>query len=342
MKSFGGLGRPWKRHALVPAQILHQRLGSCFGAWPPLRNRLANRPTPDVFNTKQQLPRPAVVPPPRHELREWGMGSGGCSEEALGSGEHRVDFRSPVSPPWGWEAPARTPLLFTKTGGAVAGNTKHRGQDVHERSRAPTNTNHALNRTQARHPQGDTRERTPGPAMLQAGVTTAGVAIKRAGDAHALERCSDTEGRPPTSAGGAHALTGESPRGHEWAGRRHMGAWQRAGAGGPLAEQRCHPQDKGARAARGCAHKETTHSRAGTRRGRGLQKEDTRQKGHTHSGGRTKAATHTPPRAPATHPMRAHRRHHSQRRAHNHTHHTPTEGVWRAPLPDHLGCSATR
>lgn len=53
----------------------------------------------------------------------------------------------------------------------------------------------------------------------------------------------------------------------------------------------------------------------------------------------TKAAT--PPSARASRPTLTHRGHH-RRRTHIHTHHTPTEGVWRASLPGHLGCSATR
>ncbi|XP_046507459.1 translation initiation factor IF-2-like isoform X2 [Equus quagga] len=67
------------------------------------------------------------------------------------------------------------------------------------------------------------------------------------------------------------------------------------------------------------------------------------QSKRTHPLGQTKAAT------PPAHRQPDPRRHtagttasDAGRRAHTHTHHTPTEGVWRAPLPGHLGCSATR
>lgn len=200
-------------------------------------------------------------------------------------------------------------------------------------------TDHALDRTQARHAHRNTRERAHGWAMLEARVTTAGGAATRARDAHPPERVCDTKW------GATH--TGQGRPGRGWEELTRTQKSQEATHGRVCAPSgRETPRLAGVSPSRpGCAggkgmrtQRSCSHSRRHTE-GPTFAERGHRTKG-THPLGPTKAVPHTP-RAPAPRPTQTHSGHHRERRTHPHTHHTPTEGVWRAPLPGHLGCSAT-
>lgn len=213
--------------------------------------------------------------------------------------------------------------------------------NVHERSRTLANesphTDHARDRTQAQHARGDTRQGTPARAMPQAGVTTAGDAATRTGDAQSPERGSDTKGghlhRP-----GRRSRRREG-RARTQKDRRGTPPRARALGSGTLAYQECHPQEQGARAAEGFAHKGASPTRAHTSGEAHACRRGSPDKGDTPTGADKGGHNSS---APAPRPTQTHRGHHSERRAHTHTHHTPTEGVWRARLSGHLGYSATR
>lgn len=334
LRGCGAVGRLWERHALVPAPT-HRRLGSCFGPWPPLGTGWLDRPRRTSSTPRSSCSDPPPCPQPSPAIS---FGSPGWGWRMLRRGVRAL--RTP-----GW-----LPLALPRLGGGRRRPGLRRSspkqvaqtqgtQNTVDRMRARTFTNthkhthHAAHRTQAWHAPGATRERTPEQAMMRAGVATPGGADTREGDSHAPERGSDTESKPPTPAGGAHAVPGESPHRHKRAGRGHPGACQRAGAWGPSPSSRVTLRTR-VRGRPGDAHTKRLLSLShrhqdGQRLAGGHQTEG------THPLGRTKAATHP-------HPMRAHGGHPRGRRAHNHTHHTPTEGVWRAPLPAHLGRSATR
>lgn len=244
----------------------------------------------------------------------------------------------------GRRPPPDSTAILTKAGGADMRHTKHRGWSVHERSRTLENENaHKGDRTfdtiRARDAGGDTRRRTPGREMPQDGVTTAERAATRAGDAHPPERDGDTIGGHPH---GAEAptprRTSATQRSQEWAHRRVLARPDRGTprlSGLSPSGREC-AGGRGMRTQRGYSHPRTD-----ARRGTSSQKGNIRQRGHTHwadKGGHTPAHRHPDPRRHTTGTTTSD----AGRRAHTHTHHTPTEGVWRAPLPGHLCCSATR
>lgn len=197
-------------------------------------------------------------------------------------------------------------------------------------------TDHALDRIQARHAHRNTRERAHGWAMLEARVTTAGGAATRARDAHPTERVCDTKW------GATH--TGQGRPGRGWEEITRTQRVQEATHG-----RVCAPSGRetprlagvsfsrpGCGAARGCAHKGATPILAQTPGGAHVCRKGTSDKRDTPTGADKGGPTH--PQHTGT---QTHSGHHRERRTHPRTHHTPTEGVWRAPLPGHLGCSAT-
>lgn len=160
--------------------------------------------------------------------------------------------------------------------------------------------------------------------MLQARVATAAEAAARAG------------GRAPPQ--GTVTKVGAIHRGRERPRRlpERRPPTQRGPEGDPRARarapSRCHPRTNRDRGA-GLPPRHTgpvAHAR-----------EWGRTKG-THPPGQTEAATPPQRRAPAHANTAGTSRKDAGRRAHTHTHHTPTEGVWRAPLPGHLDCDRTR
>lgn len=141
-----------------------------------------------------------------------------------------MNFASRFPPQGSAAPPLDSAAMPTKTGGA------HRGHKTREdvRERKPVHRL-ILDRTQAGHVRGDTRERTPRRATLQAKVATAGGAATRAADAHTSERGSDKKWGPPTWAADAYTVSRKNPHGHKGARRRQTGACPCARPGRPLA-----------------------------------------------------------------------------------------------------------
>lgn len=337
LKGFGHLRLFWKRHsALVPAKI-HLRVGSIFGPWLPphsSQNRPARQATPDVVNTREQPARPASVPPshPRRGREDATRG---------GRGKRWVDFPTP-GPLLGGKPPPDSTAILTKTGGAdVKAHKTENGArtNVHEHSRMKTRTRETIHSTGHRR---GTRAGTREGAHRGGRCTRTGSRLRKARTrergSRAPRRGTVTQRGATTRARGAHAVAknasdtkkpGVDPK----ARARTPGPRDPSPVRGVTLQTRVRGQ-QGMRPQRGYSH---PHRDAP--RGPRSLKGPVRQKGHTHW---------DPQRRP--HPQRPDPRRHTGgttasdagRRAHTHTHHTPTEGVWRAPLPGHLGCSAIR
>lgn len=215
--------------------------------------------------------------------------------------------------------------------------------------RAPMFTN-----TRERKPAHRSRTRQdPGAARAQKHARTRTRVGDARGEGHDCRRCGHArQGRARPGEGLCHKVGGHphgpgAPR--PWLGRNHThtkgpGGYTRAcvralGPGDPSPSRGVILKTR-VRGRQGDAHtKELLPFSHRHPEGPTFAERGHRTKG-THPLGPTKAVPH-PLSAPAPRPTQTHSGHHRERRTHPHTHHTPTEGVWRAPLPGHLGCSAT-
>lgn len=239
----------------------------------------------------------------------------------------------------GGKPPPDSTAILTKTGGADVRHTKQRTG----RARTFTDTREqkrAQRKSYTRQDPGAAHARThSGREMLQDGVTTAEGAETRTGDARPPERDGDTKGGHPH---GPEAPT-QSPKTVATQKKLGMDTQTHARTPGPRDPS---PIRGVTLQTRVRGRQRDAHTKGllppSHRRPEGPKlAEGARKTQGTHPLGPTKAAT------PPAHRHPDPRRHtagttasDAGRRAHTHTHHTPTEGVWRAPLPGHLGCSA--